>query len=93
MGVYFEDVAGASAAELVTINFNGKPREVMGGISLAAALLRDGDLTFRTHPVTQMRRAPYCLMGVCFECLLDVDGSQQRACMVRVQKGMEVTTP
>ncbi|RZT98276.1 2Fe-2S iron-sulfur cluster protein [Advenella incenata] len=88
----FKDVQNASKINQVTIYVDGAPREVASGISLAAALLRDGLLTLRTHPVTQMRRAPYCLMGVCFECLLKVDGLQQRACMVMVKSDMEVKT-
>lgn len=92
MSVNFKDVKEANSVDRVTINFNGVAREVGAGMSLAAALLREGELTLRTHPVTKMRRAPYCLMGVCFECLIEVDGRQQRACMVRVKDGMEVKT-
>ena len=70
--------------------FDGVVRNVASGASLAAALLGKGDLTLRTHPVTKLPSAPYCLMGVCFECLMDVDGVEQRACMVRVKDGMEI---
>jgi len=92
MTAHFDDVPHADAVEMVTVAVNGMPRDVAAGTSLAAALLRDGELTLRTHPVTQLRRAPYCLMGVCFECLLEVDGQQQRACMTRVRAGMDVKT-
>lgn len=92
MTVRFDDVTLADAVGTVAITVNGTPRDVAEGISLAAALLRGGELTLRTHPVTQLRRAPYCLMGVCFECVLEVDGRQQRACMTRVRAGMDVTT-
>lgn len=92
MTVRFDELPEADPVETVVITINGALRDVAAGSSLAVALLREGELTFRTHPVTQLRRAPYCLMGVCFECLLDVDGRQQRACMTRVRAGMNVKT-
>ncbi|NYT60603.1 (2Fe-2S)-binding protein [Alcaligenaceae bacterium] len=88
----FQDANRANAVELVSIRLNGIPLEVAKEMSLAATLLREGELTVRTHPVTHARRAPYCLMGVCFECLLIVDGRQQRACMVTAKAGMKVET-
>lgn len=86
----FTQILDASDVAEVTIMFDGTPRNVAAGASVAASLLGKGDLTVRTHPVTKSRRAPYCLMGVCFECLMEVDGLQQRACMVRVRGGMEI---
>jgi predicted molibdopterin-dependent oxidoreductase YjgC len=36
-------------------------------------------------------RAPYCMMGVCFECLVEVDGVPNvQACMTSVREGMTV---
>lgn len=36
-------------------------------------------------------RGLFCGMGVCFECLVTVDGqSGQRACLIPVQPGMQV---
>ena len=36
-------------------------------------------------------RAPFCMMGACFECLVEIDGrANQRACQVRVRGGMRV---
>ena len=36
-------------------------------------------------------RAPLCLMGVCFDCLVEVDGRQNvQSCMVDVREGMNV---
>jgi sarcosine oxidase subunit alpha len=38
-------------------------------------------------------RAPYCLMGVCFDCLVTIDGvGSRQACLVPVQRGMNVET-
>ena len=36
-------------------------------------------------------RGPFCMMGVCFECLVVIDGTGNRqACMVPLQAGMAV---
>jgi len=58
---------------------------------LAAALLRAGLHRFRETPVTGSPRAPWCLMGACFECLVEVDGQPNvQACMTLVHDGMVV---
>ena len=34
---------------------------------------------------------PYCLMGVCFECLMEIDGEPDvQSCLVTVREGMVV---
>ncbi|MFK8328477.1 (2Fe-2S)-binding protein [Pseudomonas sp. BJa5] len=76
-----------------TIEFDGCALSVPGGVSLAAALLASGIRSTRTTPVTGRPRAPYCLMGVCFECLVEVDGVPNcQACMIAVRDGMRVRT-
>lgn len=86
-------VTRATPADPVRIEVDGVAHQVDSGISVAAALLQLGCETFRTHPVSQARRAPYCMMGVCFECLVSTDdGGQQRACMLRVHDGLRVST-
>ncbi|MFL2542150.1 MAG: (2Fe-2S)-binding protein [Candidatus Latescibacterota bacterium] len=45
----------------------------------------------RTTAVSGAARAPYCLMGTCFECLMEIDGVENRqACMTIVVDGMTV---
>jgi hypothetical protein len=91
--MHFTPVARAAEAGSVRIEVDGVAHVVASGISVAAALLQLGCDTFRTHPVTQERRAPYCMMGVCFECLVSTEhDGQQRACMLRVHDGLRVST-
>ncbi|MGZ7459528.1 (2Fe-2S)-binding protein [Pseudomonas sp. Ma2-10] len=74
-----------------TIEFDGRTLSVPEGVSLAAALLAAGVRSTRTTPVSGQPRAPYCLMGVCFECLVEIDGVPNcQACMVTVRAGMRV---
>src|SRR5687768_9866627 len=62
------------ARATVTVTIEGEQAAVPEGVSVSAALLMHG-LTFtRTTAISQIPRAPYCLMGVCFECLVVVDG-------------------
>lgn len=80
-------------AEMVTFSFDGRHVTAARGDTLAAALLAAGVHTFRESVVGGEPRAPYCLMGVCFECLVTIDGVQNRqACMVPVRQGMAVNT-
>jgi D-hydroxyproline dehydrogenase subunit gamma len=78
---------------LVTFTFDGQPIPAAAGDSVAAALLAAGIRACRTTPVTGAARGPYCMMGVCFECLVRIDGvGNRQGCLVPVQDGMRVET-
>lgn len=80
-----------ATAEKVTIKFDGETCEVPAGITVAAALLGHDDDHFCESAADQDKRAPYCLMGVCFECLVEIDGVKNRqACLEPVFEGMHV---
>lgn len=81
------------ATETVTISFDGRRLQVPANISVVAALLSEGAVAIRTSLVGRQPRAPYCLMGVCFECLVTINGAQNRqACMTLVEDGMEISS-
>jgi len=76
---------------MVRFRFEGRELLAPEGVSLAAALLANGETVFRESPVTGAARGPFCLMGLCFECLVQIDGQPGRqACMANVAEGMEV---
>lgn len=80
-----------SAASLVEIGVDGQEVEVPAGVSLAAALFYLEAIPVRETLLSGSPRAPFCMMGVCFECLVEVDGiANQRACQVTVRPGMQV---
>jgi len=84
-------ISQKSKPELITITFDGKALTVPAGISVAAALLVGGVHEFRSSVVGQVPRAPFCMMGVCFECLVEIDGVPARqSCLVPVRDGMVV---
>ena len=75
----------------VDIWFNGQPLSVPADRSVAAALLAAGVSRFRATPVSGAPRAPFCMMGACFECLVEIDGVPSRqSCMVPVRAGMHI---
>lgn len=75
----------------VRIYIEDMPYQVPNDMNVAAALLSSGYLACRTTPVNGAPRAPFCMMGVCFDCLVEVDGVPNRqGCMTPVEEGMRV---
>lgn len=75
----------------VAINIDGDVIVADEGEPLAAVLLRCAPFTTRTTPVSGASRAPFCMMGACFDCLVEVDGKTSiRSCLIPVQDGMVV---
>ncbi|MGE0768795.1 MAG: (2Fe-2S)-binding protein [Hyphomicrobiaceae bacterium] len=75
------------------LTVDGRTIEARAGDSIAAALLAAGVSSTRLSSVGQSPRAPYCMMGVCFECMVIVDGvANRQGCLVPVRDGMEIVT-
>ena len=75
----------------VRFTLDGQSIEAREGDTVAAALLAAGFETCRTTPVSESPRAPYCMMGVCFDCLVTIDGiGNRQSCLVQVGEGMSV---
>jgi predicted molibdopterin-dependent oxidoreductase YjgC len=75
----------------VRIEFEGQTLLAYAGDTVAAALLAAGHAAFRTTPVSGVPRGPFCMMGVCFDCLVEIDGvANRQACMIQVRDGMRV---
>ncbi|GGF04521.1 hypothetical protein GCM10011611_07430 [Aliidongia dinghuensis] len=78
-------------ATAVRLDFEGQSVAAEPGDTVAAALLAAGIGRFRETPVAGSPRAPYCMMGICFDCLIEIDGVPNRqACMVPVADGMKI---
>ena len=75
----------------VDVEVDGKKTRVREGDSVAAALLAGGMRSCRSTPVSGAPRAPYCMMGVCFDCLVEIDGVPNRqSCQITVEEGMQI---
>jgi predicted molibdopterin-dependent oxidoreductase YjgC len=87
------DATHPSCEATVDFSFDGRPMRGRVGDTLAASLLANGVSTFRKTPISGSDRGPYCLMGVCFECLVIVDGvGNRQACLTPLREGMVVKT-
>jgi len=87
------DEVNANGAATLTLKVDGQEIQAREGDTVAAALLAAGIRHIRTTPVSGAPRAPYCLMGVCFDCLVTIDGvGSRQACLVPVRAGMSVET-
>ena len=79
--------------EKVDIILNGQPLQVLRGITVAAVALSQNQQYTRTTPISGSKRAPFCMMGVCYECLMVIDGkANKRACATYVKSGMQIET-
>jgi D-hydroxyproline dehydrogenase subunit gamma len=77
--------------QTVTVLVEGVPVSLSAGESAAAAALLAGLDFTRSSAVSGVPRAPYCMMGVCFECLMVIDGiASRQACLVPVREGMQI---
>ncbi|MGL4528756.1 MAG: (2Fe-2S)-binding protein [Beijerinckiaceae bacterium] len=86
----FRKLNDAEASD-VTVFLEGVALKAESGESLAAVILRAPEPWTRTTPVSESPRAPYCMMGVCFECLVEVDGrASVQSCLTPVRDGMQV---
>lgn len=84
---------GVRRGGAVTIVVDGAPVRAFDGESVMTALLAADCLTFRHAPKTGAPRGAFCAMGVCFDCLVTIDGvTGVRSCMVTVCDSLTVET-
>jgi len=77
--------------ERLTVIINGEAVSVVPGFTAAAAMLLHLSGATRTTAISGEGRAPYCMMGVCFDCLMEINGEpNQQGCLVIVSAGMRI---
>ncbi|MEV0090900.1 (2Fe-2S)-binding protein [Streptomyces sp. NPDC050738] len=87
------DLVRADPGPAYTVTFDGRPIRVLPGQTVAAALWSAGITSWRTTRRTGEARGVFCGIGVCFDCLVTVNGSpNQRACLRPAVSG-DVITP
>ncbi|ARP80626.1 (2Fe-2S)-binding protein [Bordetella genomosp. 8] len=75
----------------VRVTVNGAELLCRAGDSVAAALFAGGVQACRDTAVGEVPRGPYCMMGVCYDCLVTIDGqANQQGCMMAVREGMKI---
>ncbi|MDH2328292.1 (2Fe-2S)-binding protein [Cereibacter sp. SYSU M97828] len=75
----------------IGFTFEGRPVAAREGDSVAAALTAAGLRDLRDSAVSGSPRGIFCMMGACFDCLVEIDGIPNRqACMIPVTEGLAV---
>ncbi|WP_314098364.1 2Fe-2S iron-sulfur cluster-binding protein [Microbacterium foliorum] len=74
-----------------SLQFDGTPVPFLPGQTVGAALADAGIVSWRTTRRDRAPRGLFCGIGVCFDCLVTVDGARsQRACLVEACEGQDV---
>lgn len=75
----------------VNLTFDGVAITAAAGQSVGAALTDAGIRSWRSTRRSDRPRGLFCGIGVCFDCLVAIDGRpNQRACLVPVRDGMRL---
>lgn len=75
------------------LTLNGRPLTASPGTTVAAVLLAAGLRHFRQAPRANDPRGLFCGMGICYECLVTINGVPNvRACITPVADGMSIET-
>jgi predicted molibdopterin-dependent oxidoreductase YjgC len=82
-------IAGIGRGAAVTLRVDGRAVPAFAGESIAAALWAAGIRHLRVSPAGAPRGL-FCGMGVCQECVVEVDGATVPACQARVADGLVV---
>ena len=84
---------GVRRGPAINIVVDGQALQAYPGETVAAALLAHGRRVLRYTAKRSAPRGMFCGMGVCYECLMRIDGAAGvRGCMTAVQDGMQVET-
>ncbi|THD81458.1 (2Fe-2S)-binding protein [Aliigemmobacter aestuarii] len=77
----------------VILRIDGHDMAMRDGANLAAEMLAAGIMPFRQTPVSGAPRGPFCMMGACFDCLVEIEGTTRQACLMEVTAGLDITLP
>ncbi|XXK27817.1 (2Fe-2S)-binding protein [Arenicellales bacterium nBUS_45] len=76
----------------VNFSFEGRRLTASRGDTIAAALLGSGVFIFRNSPVSSLPRAPFCMIGNCYECFVQVEAiGVVQACLTEITEGMKIS--
>ncbi len=77
--------------EMIPITLDGQSTPLPAGMTVAAALLSVGEMISRISPSSHKPCSPHCLMGVCYECLMEINGIKRQACLTQIEVGMVIS--
>lgn len=83
----------STPSKTVTVTVNSQSVAAPEGQTVWATMALAGQLTTRKAALSGEERSAFCAMGVCFECLVQIDGTpNQQACLLQVSEGMTIQT-
>ena len=75
----------------VVVYIDGIATSCFTGDTVAAVMMLEGDRPYRRTALSGSPRAPFCMMGICFDCLVEIDGiPHQQGCLRGVEPGMRI---
>ena len=73
----------------ISIKIDGDDVLCREGDTVAAVVMLHAGRPYRHSILSGAERAPFCMMGICFECLVEIDGvPNQQGCLRGVEPGM-----
>lgn len=87
------DSAAISGESTITLHWHDQTISAQTNDTVASALLLAGIRASRKSAVSGNARLPFCMMGSCFECLLEIDGQIVQSCMTPAKDGMQLKMP
>ncbi|MBG6238931.1 putative molibdopterin-dependent oxidoreductase YjgC [Mycetocola sp. CAN_C7] len=86
-----EDGIRPAASDALSISVDGKTVDGLAGQTIAGVLLGSGRLAWRKTSSDGSPRGVFCGIGVCFDCIVEVNGIRDvRACQRRARDGDQV---
>ncbi|MGW5276108.1 (2Fe-2S)-binding protein [Streptomyces sp. NPDC004044] len=87
------DLVEARPGPSFTVTFDGRAIDALPGQSIAAVLWSAGVTSWRSTRGEGGPRGVFCGIGVCFDCLVTVDGRpNQRACLLPAEPDQVIRT-
>ncbi|TAH53390.1 MAG: (2Fe-2S)-binding protein [Chloroflexota bacterium] len=91
MAAQAQRISGLERGQAFSITVNGQTVAAFPGESIATVLAVAGFRAFRATDASDSPRGIFCGMGICFDCLVTVNGlPNQRACMTEARAGCDV---
>ena len=89
----FRQLDSVVDTEKIRIKIDGVMFEVPNNINVAEAICLSTSGRTRKTRANKKSRGPYCMMGVCYECLTMIDGApNQQSCTKKVHDNMIIIT-
>ena len=88
-----EALPAVHRGKTLQVIIDGKTVDAFEGETVATVLAAQGMRVFGHKDKTGQPRGIYCGMGICYECLVTVDGLHNvRACQTYIMEGMVIET-